>query len=295
MKQRSRFCAPVSSKTQLYSAKYKIKSTGLDSDSDKQIFCSEKGNKKPVTDKQPEELPRGEMPESRTRAPQQKHSILANLAFNIIIPTLIMTKLSGDDYLGPVYGIVVALAFPVIYGLRDYSQSHKPNFFSILGVVSVLLTGSMSLLQLDPEYIAIKEATIPGLFGIATLVSSRTRYPLVKVFLFNEQVLQIEKVKRALQQYGTERAFESKLRIASYVVACSFFLSSFLNYVLAKMILVSEPGTTAFTEELGKMTALSFPVIALPSTLVLMGALVYLLHHIQKMTHLEPEDIFNHI
>lgn len=238
---------------------------------------------------------RQSMPDDKPKNTPEKHSFLANLAFNIIIPTVIMTKLSGEDYLGPVYAIVIALAFPVVFGIRDYLKSHKPNFFSILGVISVLLTGSMSLLKLDPEYIAIKEAAIPALFGIATLISMHTRYPLVRTFLFNDQILQIEKVRQALSEFNNERAFDSKLRNASFMVAGSFFLSSVLNYALAKYILVSEPGTVAFTEELGKMTALSFPVIALPSTIILMIALYYLLHHIQKMTHLELDDIFNHM
>lgn len=241
-----------------------------------------------MTDQQPSNLP-----DASPGTHREKPSMLGNLAFNIIIPTVIMTKFSSDNYLGPVYGIVVALAFPVTYGIRDYLKSHKPNFFSILGVISVLLTGSMSLLQLDPEYIAIKEAAIPALFGLATLFSIRSKYPLVKTFLYNDQVLQIEKVKLALKEHQSEQDFEHKLGNASYLVAASFFLSSVLNYGLAKYILVSAPGTVAFTEELGKMTALSFPIIAVPSTLVLLAAMMYLLHHIQKLTHLQPEDIFH--
>ena len=247
-----------------------------------------------MTEQQPSQVPNTNPAES-AKPEQQKPSMLANLAFNIVIPTVIMTKLSGEDYLGPVYGIVVALLFPVFYGVRDYLKSHKPNFFSILGVISVLLTGGMSLLQLDPQYIAIKEATIPALFGLATLFSIRTKYPLVKTFLYNDQVLQIDKVKRALQEHNSERDFEIKLCNASYMVAGSFFMSSVLNYFLAKFILVSAPGTVEFTEELGKMTALSFPVIALPSTLVLVAALLYLLKHIQRLTHLQAEDIFNQV
>lgn len=225
-------------------------------------------------------------------APRKKPGVLANLGFNIVIPTLILTKLSSDEYLGPVYAIVVALAFPVAYGLRDYLQSHKPNFFSLLGVISVLLTGGMSLLQLDPEYIAIKEATIPGLIGLATLISMYTRYPLVRTFLYNDQVLKVDKVAEALEQHNATRQFERRLNIASYLVAGSFFLSAVLNYVLAKVVLVSPPGTAAYTEELGRMTALSFPVIALPSTLVLTCALIYLLQGIQKLTHLKLDDVF---
>jgi hypothetical protein len=157
-----------------------------------------------------------------------------------------------------------------------------------------LLTGSMSLLKLDPQYIAIKEAAIPGLIGLATLISVYTRHPLVRIFLYNDQVMQIDKVSAALQQHNTSAQFDQRLKVASYLVAGSFFLSSVLNYALAKYILVSPPGTSAYIEELGKMTALSFPVIAVPSTLVLMAALLYLLNGIQKLTNLQLEDIFKH-
>jgi intracellular septation protein A len=232
-------------------------------------------------------------PDNAKPEKQKPGNMLVNLLFNIIIPTLIMTKLSGDDQLGPMYSIVVALAFPVAYGIRDYLQNHKANFFSALGIFSVVMTGGMSLLQLDPQYIAIKEAAIPACFGLATLISVYTKYPLVKTFLFNDQILQIDKVKAALIAHSNELMFETKLTNASYMVAGSFFLSSVLNYLLAKWILVSQPGTVEFTEELGKMTALSFPVIALPSTIVLMATLFYLLHHIRKLTDLKTEDIFN--
>lgn len=227
------------------------------------------------------------MPKTKTKKP----GILANLGFNILIPTVILSKLSGDNYLGPVFGVVVALAFPIIYGVRDYFHAHKPNFFSILGVISVILTGSMSLLKLPPHYIAIKDATVPALLGIATLISIYTRYPLVRTFLYNDQILQIEKVSAALREHNAMAEFERHLTVASYLVAGSFFLSAVLNYILAKMILVSPPGSTELAQELGKMTALSFPVIALPCTLVLGGTMYYLLNNIQKLTRLTLDDI----
>lgn len=227
---------------------------------------------------------------SKTAQPK-KHSLLANLGFNILIPTIILSKLSGDNYLGPVYSVVVALAFPIFYGVRDYLSAHKPNFFSILGVISVIMTGGMSLLKLPPEYIAIKEATIPSLLGLATLISIYTRYPLVRTFLYNDQILQVEKISASLRENQTTADFERHLKIASYLVAGSFFLSGTLNYALAKIILVSAPGTTEFAEELGKMTALSFPIIALPCTLVLAGTLYYLLSNIQKLTRLSLDEI----
>jgi len=232
---------------------------------------------------------------TQTDAPKKKQeSLLANILLNIVIPTIILTKLSSADYLGPKWAIVVALAFPIAYGLYDFRGSRKVNIFSALGVISIVLTGGISLMELDAQYIAIKEAAIPGIIGLATVISTRTRFPLVKTFLYNDKVLQIEKVDAALEAYGTGKEFQKTLQNASYLVATSFFLSSALNYGLAKYLLVSPPGTEAYTAELGKMTALSFPVIAVPATMVMMGALFYLFSNIRKLTHLDLEDILIH-
>lgn len=221
----------------------------------------------------------------------KRGGFLANIAFNIVIPVVILSKFSGADDLGPAWSIVVALSFPITYGLWDLKQSGKINAFSILGIVSVFLTGGMSLLELDPQFIAIKEAAIPAIIGIAVLVTQRTKYPIVKMLILNEQVIKIEKLYAILSEKQATDTFEKILARASYIVAGSFALSSVLNYVLAKVILVSPPGTTAFTEELGKMTALSYPVIALPSMTVMMLAIWYLFSQIGKLTG-ESIEIF---
>ncbi len=249
-----------------------------------------------ATDKVQSERKTGtaETEQSLKIAPKPKReSLLANLLLNIVIPTLILTKFSGEDHLGIKWGIIVALAFPLIYGARDFIQSRKLNVFSALGFVSITLTGGISLLELDPQYIAIKEAAIPGLIGLATLISVKTRFPLVKTFLYNDKVLKVEKIASALRHYNNETAFENTLRHASYLIAGSFFLSSGLNYVLAKMILQSPPGTLAFNEELGKMTALSFPIIALPAMLIMVATLFFMFRRIKQLTHLSLEDVIN--
>ena len=87
-------------------------------------------------------------------------NLLLNIACNIIIPTLILINLSDDNYLGIRFAIITALAFPVLFGLKDFVKIKKVNIFSTIGVASIILTGSISLLELNPIYIAIKEATI---------------------------------------------------------------------------------------------------------------------------------------
>ncbi|MEY4589231.1 MAG: hypothetical protein RL497_1307 [Pseudomonadota bacterium] len=226
-------------------------------------------------------------------AAEPQENMLVNLLINVAAPSIILSKFSGEQTLGPVWGLIVALAFPIGYGLWDFFRRRKVNFFSALGVFSTFLTGGMTLLKLPPEYIAIKEASIPLLFGLAVLGSLYTPFPLVRTFLYNDKILQVERVNEALQRFGTVQAFERTLVVASWMLAGSFFLSAVLNYGLAKYLLVSAPGTEAYNAELGRMTALSLPIITVPSMLVLVGALWFLLHRIKALTHLGMDQIFN--
>jgi len=216
--------------------------------------------------------------------PQKQSGLLGNLAFNIVIPVLILTNLSSDEYLGPAWSIVAALIFPIGFGIWDLRQTSKINPFSILGIVSVFLTGGISLLELPAEYIAIKEATIPAIIGLAVLITQRTSKPLLKVFVLSEQIINWKNLNQSLENSGKSDEFEKKMAISSYIVAASFFLSAALNYILAKVILVSPPGTSEYTEELGRMTALSYPVIVIPSMLMLIAALWYIFAQIKKLT-----------
>ena len=220
-------------------------------------------------------------PEPVKKAPG---GFLGNLAFNIIIPVVILSRFSGDDSLGPAWAIVIALAFPIGYGLWDLRDTGKINPFSILGIISVMLTVGMSLLELDPQYIAIKEAAIPGIIGLAVLGSQYTKFPLVKTLILNGQMIRVDDLYAALAARGNTAAFGRRMAQASYIVAASFFLSSALNYILARFILVSPPGTAEFNAELGRMTALSYPVIAIPSMIVLMIAIWFVFSSIKRLT-----------
>ncbi|MGI5310237.1 VC0807 family protein [Rheinheimera sp. WS51] len=221
---------------------------------------------------------------------KKKSNFLSDMLFNIIAPALILSKLSTEDTLGPVWSVVIALAFPLAYGGWSLIKSGKVNFFSILGVISVLLTGGISLLQLDPAYIAIKEAMVPALIGVAVLISQYTRYPLVKTLLINPEVIDIEKLDKALALRGNSAKFAKSTERAGFIVAGTFFISAALNYILAKAIVVSLPGTTAYAEELGRMTWLSYPVIALPSMVMLMAAIFYIFRQIGRLTGQSLEE-----
>ena len=226
-----------------------------------------------------------------SRTPTHKPRPLIDLAISILIPSFILMKLSGEHRLGPDGALLLALAFPLGWGAFELIRYRKFNFIALLGLVSVMLTGGIGLLQLDTQWLAVKEAAIPGLIGIAVLVSTRTRYPLIRTLLFNKTVLNVDKIHARLEQGGNTAQFEARLLRATYWLSGTFFFSSAMNYVLAKWIVVSPSGTEAFNDELGRMTLLSYPMIAIPSMLMMMAIFFYLWRTIHGLTGLRLEDI----
>ncbi|MFM8336491.1 MAG: VC0807 family protein [Opitutaceae bacterium] len=223
----------------------------------------------------------------------KRENLLLNLACNIALPTLVLTKFSGEDRLGPMWGMVVALAFPFGYGVVDVIRRRKTNFFSIVGILSVLLTGGLNQLKADVFWFAVKEAAVPTLFGIAVVWSGRTKRPLVRELLWNEQVIDTARVDAVLTERNQHAAFERLLAQATNGLAVSFLLSAVLNYGLARYLLKSPPGTEAFNAELGRMNLLSWPVIVLPYMVVTMFVLWRLLNGFTQLTGLQLEEVFH--
>ena len=112
---------------------------------------------------------------------------------------------------------------------------------------------------------------------------------MVKTLL--SKIVDADTIHEALVRNGALAAYERRLVGTTYIIAFSMFFSAVLNYVLARIIVVSQPGTAAFNEELGRMTALSFPVIALPSMALLAVAILFLVTGIRKQTGLELQSI----
>jgi hypothetical protein len=227
-----------------------------------------------------------------SKEPPKRESLLLNLVCNIALPTLVLTKLSGENRLGPTWGMVVALAFPFGYGVYDLIRRRKTNLFSIVGVLSVLLTGGLNQMKADVFWFAVKEAAVPTLFGVAVVWSGRTKRPLVRELLWNEQVIDTARVDAVLTERNQHAAFERLLAQATNGLAVSFLLSAVLNYGLARYLLKNPPGTEAFNAELGRMHLLSWPVIVLPYMAVTMFVLWRLLNGFTRLTGLQLEEIF---
>ena len=229
---------------------------------------------------------------TQTHAKRPNNTLL-ELIFNIVIPSVILMKLSGDEYLGSVTALVVALLFPLGYGLYDFIKNKSMNFISLLGFLSTLLTGGIGLFELDVEWLAIKEAAIPSVIGLVVLISSFWGKPLIAKILLNPVLFNLNLIYDTLENLGKTDDFKAKILRANHLLSITFVFSATMNYLLAKWIVVSPAGTTQFNEQLGEMTMLSYPVIAIPSVVMLSAIMFYVVNSVKKLTGLKLDDILN--
>ena len=241
-------------------------------------------------------------------ANQKRESIWLNLGFNLVLPILILRK--GDDWLGgpladllgaPADGalvgsviLVIAIVFPIGYGLWDLRRRKRWNIISILGAVSALLTGGIGLIPgATAAMFAVKEAALPAILAAVTVFTIKTIKPLVKLFLYNPDFLHVERVETALKERGTKEAFDALLVRCTWLIAGSFILSAFVNYILARIIVVTEPyeDKTAFNEQVGAMMGWSFPIISIPCMVVTFFAFWQLVKGIKAHAGLGIEQV----
>ena len=238
---------------------------------------------------------------------EPRENLFLNLIFNFGLPIIILRK--ANDWIGdlliqwfevptesklvPSILLALALLFPFFYGAYDLLKRKKWNIFSILGIISVLLTGGIGLIPGGTvNMFAIKEAAIPAIIGFVTLFSLRSKKPLVELLLYNPQVFDIEKIENELKIRDTKSEFKKLLFKCTWLLAATFLLSAILNYYLSKAIVVTEPfvDANAFNDEIGEMMIWSYLVIIAPCMLVSGYALWTLIKGIKALTGLNMES-----
>lgn len=223
--------------------------------------------------------------------PRKAENLILNLVFNVAVPTAIMSWASGPKLLGPKWGLLIALIFPLGYGIYDYAQRRRLNFISAIGFVSVLITGGFGLMKLDGFWFAVKDGVMPALIGIAVLASLRAKEPLIHEILYNPQVIDVERVDAALTARNAHDGFKVLMRQSSYLIAASMLISAVLNYAFARWIIVSPPDTEAFNQELAKMHWISMLGLSIPVIAMMMYALWKLMKGLEKISGLTIDEI----
>ena len=230
-------------------------------------------------------------------------SLFSNICYNIILPVVILKqgpKIINkffQDYAehAQVISLIVALAIPTAYGLYELIKYKKRNMVSVLGVVSILLTGGFALLKVEGIWFAVKEAAVPLAIGIAVLVSAFTKKSLIEMMLYNPSVIKVDLIEEKLRTENKLDALKKHLRFCTIILAFSFFISAALNYWLAYDIFVSgvegEVSDETMNDMVQEMIWKGYVVIALPCMIIMVGLLIYLIKGLKKLTGMSTEEL----
>ncbi len=227
---------------------------------------------------------------------KQEHSF-SHIVFNIIIPVIILNK--GHKYgLDARLGVLLALSFPLFFTIKSWIQTHKINFISLLGLLNVLVSGTLTLLALGGIWFAIKEAAFPLLIGAFVLGSSWTQKPFFQTLFMNPSTFDIEKVNSKLETDQKKNQFFNLMKKATIFLSLSFLMSAFLNFALALKIftpladaLTDTQKQEILNEQLSRMTLYSLGVILVPSMIFLGTLLFYTFKKIHEITGLTSDDL----
>lgn len=223
----------------------------------------------------------------------KSENLWLNLGCNAVAPAVVLSFLSDASRLGPARALILALAFPLAYGAWDLISRRTWSLLALLGLVGTLLTGGLGLLEMSGFWFAVKEAAVPLLMGAAIPLSLCTRQPLVRTLLYNDQVLNVSRIRQALEEREQVAAFDRLLAGVSWVLGATLVLSASINFSLAWWLLPAMSGTEEFNYQLAKLQFWSWPGTFLPLAAGMFYASFRLMRGLEALTALKSGQLFH--
>lgn len=223
---------------------------------------------------------------------------LVHILINIVLPVMILNK--GAKYgLTPTHALLFALSLPLLSGLYSVYKNKKIDFISLLGLLNILISGTLSLLALGGIWFAVKEALFPLLIGVFVLFSSFGKTPFFETLFLNPNAFDVDKIQKHITDANKSDEFKLLMKKSTQWLSLSFLMSAILNFSLALVIfkplvetLPLEQKQDLLNQQLGSMTMYSMIVILVPSILFLGGILYFTFKKIKELTNLNTDDLF---
>ena len=243
---------------------------------------------------------------------KKKDNPILSLSCNILIPVIILKngnvwinkiliQFDRDEW---VYKLLIsvdissivffiALICPVIYFFYDFLNRKNINLISILGFINILLTGGIGIFGarfgLSKNWFILKEGMLPILIGLMLFIMSKYRQSSFKNILLNKVLFDNDKISISIKE-DMRYEFEYIVRKAGYHLIAGFFISSIIQFGLAFLIVVSNPGESSFNKEVSTMTWVSYVAVLLPTMLIVGKGYLGLISGIEKITGLKKEE-----
>ena len=242
----------------------------------------------------------------------EKENPLISICFNIFIPVLILKN--GDNWIHKILQLLdiaelpvqfldninlssmaflIALIFPVAYFIYDFFKRKNVNVISILGFINVLLTGGIGIFGerfgLSKNWFIVKEGALPSLIGLGLIILRKLRKNSFNKILLNDIIFDNHKINSSIK-YEEQNEFETIVHRAGSHFILGLFMSSFIQFILASLIVTSNPGESSFNEQVATMTWVSFLAVFVITMSIVGKGYLGLISGIEKITGLKKED-----
>lgn len=226
--------------------------------------------------------------------PTSQPNALADLILTVVLPSFVLDQLSAPARLGPAGALAVSLMFPITFAVWCWWKRTGWNVFSLIGFITVLLSGGLGLLKLDAFWFALKESAMPLALGAAFPLSHRFGKPLITALVMQPHLINLHAVTGALDTAERKAAYHGALRRGSWAIGLATIGSSAGNFLLALHLLKGkDPGGEAFVKGIGTLNWASVVVIGVPLCAVMLLVFAWLIRRIQSITGLERADLMN--
>jgi intracellular septation protein A len=209
------------------------------------------------------------------------------LGITVGLPTLILWY--GTEHLGAGGALGLALAFPLAWLIIGVARTRRVDKLAAIALVGIAITGGTSLLQLDPKWIAAKEALVPSLIAAAMLATCAGEVPFVGAIL--EPLLDREAVDEALAAHGARDGWRRILLRGTVELAAILLASAVVSAALAAWLLDAAPGTPEFNAQLGRVNTVGLFAVNLPVAGLATWRLSRVLDRMERLTGLPIERL----
>ena len=238
---------------------------------------------------------------------------------NIVIPVLIlehcsegavdMANRTADQKfweIGPLWAMIVALGFPIVYGVWNRLKQGKFDLMSGVGLAGVLLTGVISLVVVSstgeihrytPWLFSVKEGAVPLVMAAAVWVSSRSDSPLIRSLIYTDEVFRVVAIEQSIRERGVVDEYARLMRRMTWILAGSFLFSSLANmavaYVLMAPVVTLPPAEqqVAYNVAVGRIAWWGFLVIGAPLMVALGCAFANLIATLKRLTGFSQQEL----
>lgn len=211
------------------------------------------------------------------------------LTIGFVIPTIILLFFSDESRLGPLWSMVLSLAFPVTLELFSFATGRKASLISFFSIIGILLIGVISLLGLSEQWLGVRRAAI--YVAGALLVAFIVRFKPVWIDRALGAVLDMSAIRSAAREKSSVAQVERLLRRRMWLFAGLLLVIGAWSYALTLIVMTAPTGSSEFNAEYAQLRLLSLPYVSLPFLVGMVVLLVSTMGRLEKLTGIESDQL----